>query len=162
MNSYPCSWYVPFSFFFLFFEANWYLRLSSCPFCFDRQRNFAFMQKCYHLALAGNPALSALRSLQSSKPSSTIGTQSNVSSPYSVTPSSVHTSLSSHAKYGLRLHRSFRFMRIGCWGITPGVYRYANYFSDLDAFLTLQRIKYPMVEHFSVSCCLLTRQIFQL
>jgi len=152
----------PFFFLLFFFEANWYPRLSSCPSHFDRQRNFAFAQKCYHLALAGNPALSALGSLQSGKPSSTIGTRSNVSSPYSVTPSSVHTSLSSRAKYGLRLCGSFRFMRIGCWGIMPGVYRYANYFSDLDAFLTLQRIKYPMVEHFSVSCCLPTRQIFRL
>ena len=159
MNSYPCSWYVPLSFFF-FFEANWYLRLSSCPSHFNRQRNFAFTQKCYHLALTGHPALSALGSLQSGKPFSTIGTRSNVSSPYSVIPSSVHTSLLSHTKYGLHLCGLFRFMRIGCQGITPGVYRYTNYFSDLDAFLTLQRIKYPTVEHFSASCCLLTRQIF--
>ena len=151
------------SFFLLFFEANWYLRLSSCPSRFNRQRNFTFTQKCYHLALTGNPALLALRSLQSSlKPFSTIGTRSNVSSPYSVIPSSVHTSLSSHTKYGLHLRGLFRFMRIGCRGITPGVYRYANYFSDLDAFLTLQRIKYPMVEHFSASCCLPTRRIFRL
>jgi len=70
----------PFFFLLFFFEA-----LSSCPSHFNRQRNFAFVQKCYHLALAGNPALSALGSLQSGKPSSTIGTQSNVSSPYSVT-----------------------------------------------------------------------------
>ena len=145
------------SFFLLFFEANWYLRLSSCPSHFDWQRNFTFVQKCYHLALTGNPTLSALGSLQSSKQFSTIGTRSNVSSPYSVIPSSVHTSLSSCAKYGLHLHGLFRFMRIGCRGITPGVYRYANYFSDLDAFLTLQRIKYPTVEHFSASCCLPTR-----
>ena len=150
------------SFFLLFFEANWYLRLSSCPSHFYQQRNFAFAQKCYHLALTGNPALSALGSLQSGKPFSTIRTRSNVSSPYSVIPSSVHTSLSSHAKYGLHLRGLFGFMRIGCRGITPGVYRYANYFSDLDAFLTLQRIKYPMVEHFLASCCLPTRRIFQL
>ena len=150
------------TFFFFFFEANWYLRLSSCPSCFDQQRNFTFVQKCYHLALTGNPALSALGSLQSNKPSSTIRTRSNVSSPYSVILSSVHTSLSSCAKYGLHLCGLFGFMRIGCWGITPGVYRYANYFSDLDAFLTLQRIKYPTVEHFSALCCLPTRQIFRL
>ena len=101
------------SFFLLFFEANWYLRLSSCPSRFNRQRNFAFTQKCYHLALTGNPALSALGSLQSGKPFSTIGTRSNVSSPYSVIPSSAHTSLSSCAKYGLHLCGLFGFMRIG-------------------------------------------------
>ena len=129
MTSCPWNWCV-FSLSFSF-EANSCFRSSSFPSLFERQRSCDFAQRCYHLVLGGNLTFSSPRSQLNAKPIYTIAIQWNAFSRSSAILYSRPTFLSFLEKYGRHLRGPFVSTRIGCQGITPGIYRQVNHFTVL-------------------------------